>query len=444
MSKYFGTDGIRGIPFKFPLTRSMIQKIGFAVSKVFKSSKRIAFLARDTRDSGEDIIKILANELVTKKIKVYNLGVLTTPALSYIISLKKPSFGIMVSASHNPPEYNGIKVFDSKGNKISPRKELEIEKIISLTNIINMKKNNTKYEINNVDFRKEYLDYVLNLFSGLRNDKYLAIDCSNGSASFIAPEVFSKLGFRYELIGSQPTGFNINVGCGSLDTKLLREVVLKNKCWCGISYDGDADRCIIISENGDIIDGDDLIMLFATYYLEKGILKNKTVVLTQMSNYGLVKYLENKGIKVIFVDVGDRNVIDAMKKYNSVVGGETSGHVILSRYLNTGDGIVTSLEFLKICNEISIKVSEVKKMWKRYPSVLKSFKVGEKIPFKKINGFLNYIKSQEKIINGRIFIRYSGTEPVLRILAEGNVLESKLNKLIDEIYKVYLDEIGKV
>lgn len=443
MPKYFGTDGIRGIPFDYPLSKSMIERIGFSIAEVLKDSKRICFVARDTRSSGKTIVRLISRGINLSGVKVCDLGIITTPALSYLVSLKKPSFGIMISASHNPPEYNGIKVFNSDGEKISEELETKIEDMIEKNLDLKERKKIKKTVVRKHELKKNYIDYVVKIFKGIKPFN-IALDCSNGSSYKIAPRLFKRLGFNLVIIGDKPNGNNINVGCGAVDTDLLKRVVLKNKLRCGVSYDGDGDRCIIVDENGEIIDGDDILAFFVNYYLDKGILKNKKVVLTHMSNYGLVKFLESKGIDVIFVDVGDRNVYNAMKSNAAMIGGESSGHIIVSNYLNSGDGIITSLEFLRIVSELGIRVSEVKKIWKRYPSLLKSFEVDKKIPLDSIKGFSEFIKNEEKKIDGRIFVRYSGTEPLIRILVEANQSKDFLSKCIDKVYQFYKSEILKL
>lgn len=442
MPKYFGTDGIRGVPFDFPLTEEMIERIGFSIAEILKDSKKTAFIARDTRKTGQRIARIISKGISKHGIKVFDLGVISTPSLSYLISMKKPSFGIMISASHNPPKYNGIKVFDSNGEKISEGVEKRIEDVISSYKV---EDDSSKCNIERVNISGDYINYVVKIFKGIENNKKIVVDCSNGSTFKIAPMIFKKLNFEFEVVGAKPNGKNINLGCGALVPRFIEKRVINGKYWCGISYDGDGDRCIIVDENGGVIDGDDLIMLFSTYYLDSKVLKNNVVVLTQMSNYGLVRYLKDKGIKVIFVDVGDRNVLEAMKKYGAVIGGETSGHLILSRYLNTGDGVITSLEFLRVCHRMGInKVSDISKMWKRYPSILKSFEVSKRVPIEKIRNFKNFLKNEGKKIDGRIFVRYSGTEPVLRILAEGNANKDELTKVVDRVYDFYNQELLKI
>ncbi|MGC8728553.1 MAG: phosphoglucosamine mutase [Elusimicrobiales bacterium] len=440
MPKYFGTDGIRGIPFKFPLEPGFIKKIGYAVSKKLKNSAKTVFIARDTRKSGTKIIDYLSSGINSAGLKVFDLGIITTPSLSYILSKNKVSFGIMVSASHNPPEFNGIKVLNSKGEKISEKTEEEIEKLIDLCDEIKTAKKIS----NKKDMSFVYCDYVVSAFKGEIKDIDAVLDCSNGSAYKIAPYIFKNLNLKFHLIGSKPNGNNINIGCGALDTELMVKNVLKFKAFCGVSYDGDSDRCMISDENGDIVDGDDIIAFLSVYYKKNKILKNNCVVLTHMSNYGLLRFLKENKVKVISVDVGDRNVSHAMDKYGSVLGGEPSGHIIIKKYLPTGDGIITSLEFLKAVTKTGIKVGDVKKMWKRFPSHLKSYSVKSRPDMKKLDGFLKEVKNMEEKINGRIFVRYSGTEPVLRVLIEADKERRELEEISLKIFDIYNNAAKKL
>lgn len=442
MLEYFGTDGIRGVPFNFPFTPYFLKIIGYSIAKKFqKDKKKICAVGLDTRKSGKKIFKYLSNGLGNVGFKVLNLGVITTPSLSYIVSKNKFSFGIMISASHNPPEFNGIKVINKYGEKISVEEEKEIENIMKKTTDIKT----LNVEIFKKNYLNDYKKYVVDIFKPyfLKNKIRIVIDCANGSASSISKDIFKKIGISFYIIGDKPNGNNINVGCGALETNLMQKKVIEEKAFCGISYDGDADRCIIADENGNIVDGDDIIVFLSFYYKKKGLLKNNGVSVTKMSNYGIFKFFDEKGINYDVVDVGDRNVIYSMKKNGFIIGGEPSGHIILKNYLTTGDGIITSLEFLRVIIEENIKVSDVLKLWKRFPSYLKSYKITSKIDITKLTDFNKKIKDVEKEINGRILVRYSGTEPVLRILIEADKSKNYLKKLADDIFYYYRASLKK-
>ena len=442
MPEYFGTDGIRGVPFEFPFTPSFLKIIGYSIAKKFqKEREKICVIGIDTRESGKRIFKYLCEGIGSVGFSVIDLGVVTTPSLSYIVSKNKFSFGIMISASHNPPEFNGIKVINKYGEKISIEEEEEIEKIIKKTSKIEKKDLN----ISKKNYLLDYENYLLEIFKShfIKRDFFVVIDLANGSTYKIGKNIFKKLGFSFFAIGDKPNGSNINIGCGALDTALMQKNVVEKNAFCGISYDGDGDRCIISDENGEIIDGDDIIAFLSFYYKKNGVLKNNGVSLTKMSNYGLFRFLEEHKIKYDVVDVGDRNVSYSMKKNGFIIGGEPSGHIILQNYLQTGDGILTSLEFLKNVIESGMKVSDVKKIWKRFPSYLRSYKVETKPDISKLSNFNKKVKDIEKEINGRIFIRYSGTEPLLRILIEADRKKDYLEKLADDIFSYYKASLEK-
>jgi phosphoglucosamine mutase len=442
MPEYFGTDGIRGVPFEFPFTPSFLKIIGYSIAKKFqKEREKICVIGVDTRESGKRIFKYLCEGIGSVGFSVIDLGVVTTPSLSYIVSKNKFSFGIMISASHNPPEFNGIKVINKYGEKISIEEEEEIEKIIKKTSKIEKKDLN----ISKKNYLLDYENYLLEIFKShfIKRDFFVVIDFANGSTYKIGKNIFKKLGFSFFAIGDKPNGSNINIGCGALDTALMQKNVVEKNAFCGISYDGDGDRCIISDENGEIIDGDDIIAFLSFYYKKNGVLKNNGVSLTKMSNYGLFRFLEEYKIKYDVVDVGDRNVSYSMKKNGFIIGGEPSGHIILQNYLQTGDGILTSLEFLKNVIESGMKVSDVKKIWKRFPSYLRSYKVEAKPDISKLSNFNKKVKDIEKKINGRIFIRYSGTEPLLRILIEADRKKDYLEKLADDIFSYYKASLEK-
>ncbi|MEF3279860.1 MAG: phosphoglucosamine mutase [Elusimicrobiota bacterium] len=438
--KYFGTDGIRGIPFNFPFEPDFIRKIGFSIAKRLKNQNKTVFIARDTRESGKKITQYLVDGISYSGLNVFDLGVITTPSLAYLLSKNKVSFGVMVSASHNPPEFNGIKVLTATGEKISKELEKDIEKIIDSTGNLEFK----KYKTQKKDIIKDYIDYAVKNFDGKLKGLDIVIDCSNGSAYKIAPLIFKKLKVNLEIIGNKPDGKNINVGCGALNVKKMRSMVVKSKAFCGISYDGDSDRCIFSDENGNIIDGDDMIAALCYYYKQNNLLENNTVVLTHMSNFGLLRFLEENKIKVISVDIGDRNVSHMMIKSGSILGGEPSGHIIIKRYLPTGDGILTSLEFLSCLTKMNMNASDVKKMWERLPSYLGAYRIDKKLNIKKLDDFMSFIKKTEKEIKGRIFVRYSGTEPVLRVLVEADMPEKKLKEFSDKVFKRYCDITKKI
>jgi phosphoglucosamine mutase len=443
MAKYFGTDGIRGEPWQFPLSKDFIKKIGYSSAIIIgKNRKNLPiYLGRDTRASGIKIKEYLSAGFSSAGFKVIDLGIVSTPLVSFMAKSNKSAFGVMISASHNPPKFNGIKFFDHKGLKIDTEAENKIEKMLDLD--FEMPRPSIFFR-KKYDATKEYCDFILSTFPDREAFKNLKVvlDCSNGGAHKIAPFIFRKLGIDIKVIGNKPNGKNINIGCGALNTESMRKSVLKNKAYCGISLDGDADRCILSDEKGNIFDGDDIIALLSMYFKNNKKLKKSATVLTVMSNYGLFKYLKSRNIKARQVSVGDRNVTEAMNSYGIIIGGETSGHIILGEFLPTGDGVLSSLWSIYASIKLNKKFSEIKNMWIRYPQKVHSIKVQNKIPLDSIDGFNKHIKSIENKINGRILVRYSGTEPLLRILAEGENHE-EIDNAVEDIVSYYKQKIRR-
>ena len=290
------------------------------------------------------------------------------------------------------------------------------------------------------DFSKEYVDFLLSTLPEGFNLKgmKLVVDCANGAATKIAPMVFERLGAELVMIGNRPNGMNINVNCGALHTERIAEITPKVGAFCGISLDGDADRCLFCDEKGNKMDGDDVIAMSAPFLKARGRLTNDGVSVTFMSNLGLIKFLEKQGIRSEQVPVGDKNVTEALERLDYKIGGETSGHTIFREFFPTGDGLLTALQTLVVMKESGKPASALKGGWKRYPQYLKSVKVKAKPVFKEINGFMELIAKKEEAVAGRVFIRYSGTEPLLRLLVEGEEAE-KVNAAGEEILKYFAD-----
>lgn len=427
MGKLFGTDGIRGIPWNYPFTEDFISKIGYAASLVLADynrhpdTKPVVLIGMDSRGSGLRIKKALVAGLWANKFKVLDLGIIPTPAVAYLLKRENADFGVVISASHNPPEFNGIKFFSRDGLKLSDAIEKKIEALLLGRKPLTFKP--IRHAIQKKDYSRDYIDFIkstlLRGFS-LKGVK-LALDCANGAAYKTAPRIFKSLGADITVIGAEPDGKNINVGYGALNTEAMQKETLRTGSYCGISLDGDADRCMFSDELGRLLDGDDLIAIAAPYMLGKGRLTNSKAVLTFMSNYGLIRHLDGFGIKVCQVPVGDKNVTDAMKKEDLKLGGESSGHIIFREFAPTGDGILTALQLLAALRDMGKPLSHFKDLWNRYPQVVDFLKVASKPPFEEVSGFNEKIRKSEDRLrgNGRVFIRYSGTEPLLRILVEG-------------------------
>ncbi len=434
MPKYFGTDGIRGIPWKFPFNEDFLKKLGFASGIVLgRGKKGRVFVGGDSRASCKKIKSWLFSGLKAAGMEPADLGTVNTPLVACACLKERAAFGIMVSASHNPPEFNGVKFFNGKGEKISQNQEEEIERKIESEKRWPEFKKCRPLEM---DYSGKYCDFVIStfpkpeLFKGIK----LVLDCSNGGAYRIAPKVFERLGIKTKLIGVNPDGFNINVGCGALNTGKMLKAVAAGAYFGGISLDGDADRCILSDEKGELMDGDDIVAALHSFLSSA---RKKAAVLTVMSNYGLFKYLKSNNVKTYEVAVGDRNVTEAMKKYKAPVGGENSGHIILLDFLPTGDGILSSLWTVYSALSCGLTLSQTRNKWKRYPQKLLSFRIEEKKSLENMPELAKAIREKERLIKGRIFVRYSGTEPVIRILAEGENKDLVERAAMDiaEIYK---------
>ncbi|MEA3307037.1 MAG: phosphoglucosamine mutase [Elusimicrobiota bacterium] len=450
MGKLFGTDGIRGLTWEYPFTVDFLKKIGYAASYIIGHSPlcpkddRTVVIGMDSRESGEIIKKALAEGISANGFKIIDLGITTTPAVSYLVKREKANFGIVISASHNPPEFNGIKFFSSEGLKLTDDAERRIEEMLLGGEEIKIESSHVNIE--KIDYSRDYIDFVKSTLPKDFNlkGKKIVLDCANGAAFSIAPTIFRELGAEIKVIGNTPDGKNINMGFGALhNQKMLKETVGFG-AFCGISFDGDADRCIFSDELGNVLDGDDLISIAAPYMLERGRLTNKKVVLTFMTNCGLIKYFNKEGVEVQQVAVGDKNVTEAMEKEDLKIGGETSGHIILREFAPTGDGILTALQIVAMVQDTGKSFSYFKKHWNRYPQFIVSHRVEYKIPFDEIAGFNAKIKEMEEKLagNGRIFIRYSGTEPLLRLLVEGES-EDFVKEIADTIMEHYKKYGGK-
>lgn len=442
MGKYFGTDGIRGIPWKFPFTPHFLRKLGYCISYFLKKKRKFpVYIGMDSRSSGEKIKQFISQGIVSNGFKIIDVGIVTTPCLSYLSNKNKASFGIMISASHNPPKFNGVKFFSSDGKKIDDALELQIEDMLDSEISFPISEINEKNFLKK-DLSEEYIRFILSTFPKNFNLKgyKICLDCANGGGYLIAPEIFKRLGAEIVLIGNKPDGKNINKNLGALYPDKMRRKTLESKAFCGISLDGDGDRCILSDEKGRVFDGDDIIAVLSLFFKNTGALKKNGVVLTVMSNYGLVKYLNKLGIKVVQVNVGDKNVTEALDKSGFILGGENSGHIIIRKFSPTGDGILSSLWTLYAAKYFNKTLSELKDLWYRYPQELSSLKVEKKIPLNELENFSDYLKELEKKINGRVLVRYSGTEPVLRIMVEAED-ELVVKNSVKEIEKLYLTSI---
>ena len=432
MRKYFGTDGIRRIA-NSELTPELVYKVAKAGAYVLSKHSNhtpTIFIGRDTRISGTLIEAAMTAGFLSYGANVKRLGVIPTPGVAYLTKRFKADASVVISASHNTFEFNGIKYFSNKGMKIPDTLEEEIEEVMDSGKIEELTAMSDKIGVaeDRQDLLEEYVYFFRKNFEeDLENlDKenfVVAIDTANGATSCVAEKVFTKLGIKHYIINNHPDGININDKCGSTHMEDLQKFVVEHKCNLGIAYDGDGDRCLAVNEKGELVDGDCIMAIISNYLKEKGKLKKDTLVATVMSNLGLRKYAEDNGIHFEATKVGDRYVLENMLENGYNLGGEQSGHIILLDYNPTGDGILTSLMLIKILLEKKASVSKLCEIIKIYPQVLINAKVSadKKYDYEKDPEIKARIDELEKEFsgNGRVLIRPSGTEPLVRVMIEG-------------------------
>ena len=429
MKKIFGTDGIRCIVNQEPMTTETCLKIakvtGYLLSHTNKYKRRV-LISKDTRLSGYLFEPLLTAGFISMGMDVVLVGPLPTPALPMLIRSLRADMGVMITASHNTYEYNGLKFFDSEGYKFNRTIEKKIENIISSTTkynkIINLSNISGKaLRLDDAQGRySEYLKSTLNNKTTYKNLK-VVLDCANGATYNVAPNLFWELGCEVIVINNIPDGKNINLECGAVNVTSLSKKVIKEKADIGFAFDGDGDRVIAVDEKGSLIDGDNIIALFAESFLQLNQLNKMTVVTTVMSNLGFEEFLKKKlGIKLIRTNVGDVNVIEKMKKHKYSLGGEQSGHIILGNYLGTGDGILAALKILEIFYFKKIKASKLFDLYDKYPQIKINIPI-KKMINKELQRRLNKLKNQyiKTHPDLRLLVRESGTEPLIRILVEG-------------------------
>jgi len=446
MKKLFGTDGIRGIANKEPITAETVFHIGRTGAYLFKDEANPGILiGKDTRISGDMLEAALIAGICSVGVDVLRVGIVPTPVVAYLTRAYHANCGIIISASHNPFDHNGIKYIRGDGFKLSDSEEEEIERIY----FENHSRDEwpTKKNIGRVKELagaiERYIDYIKNTLPPkftLKRYK-IVLDCANGASFIIAPRVFAELGSEIITINDKPNGTNINFNCGSVHPASLRKEVLRQKADLGFSYDGDADRVIAIDEKGNIVDGDQIMAICALNLIKKTQLPNKTLVTTLMSNIGLDRAVEKAGGKVIRTNIGDRYVLEMMKKVKTVLGGEQSGHIIFSQYSTTGDGLLTSLQLMKVLWEEEKSLSNLASVMEKYPQIILNCEVKDKERFLKNVCIKKFIKEIENELDGkgRIFVRASGTEPLIRILLEGED-KNKLEKISQNLREVIKKE----
>ena len=423
MSNFFGTDGIRGEVGKSPITADVLLKVGWAVGSVLKEQNENAsvIIGKDTRVSGYLFESALEAGFLSAGVNVGMLGPMPSPAIAYLTQAFGATAGVVISASHNPFQDNGVKFFSSKGVKLSDDTQKAIEKKISMpmTSVDSASIGKAKrYEQavgRYIEFCKSTFDKSCDL-----SNLNIIIDCANGATYHIAEDVFTELGASVSMINNSPDGYNINRDCGATDTKHLQQVVLENNADLGIAFDGDGDRLIMVDHKGHQVDGDELVFIIANAWKESGDLKSKTVVGTKMTNLGIQSAFADAGISFIEADVGDRHVMNQLIKHKAVLGGEGSGHIICLNKSTSGDGIIAALQVLEVMSKTRKNLNDLKSRFTKYPQVLINIKTKSKVNLQgesKLTQAVNSIES--KLSNtGRILIRESGTEPLIRVMVE--------------------------
>ena len=441
MRKYFGTDGIRGEANR-ELTVELALKLGYALGytlkKQYPDKKRIrVIMGSDTRRSGYMLRSALTAGLNSMGINIDFVGVIPTPGVAYLTEKSTAKAGIMISASHNPAKDNGIKIFWEDGYKLPDEVELEIEELMD--NVEEITKNPIAGdEVGRFTYAEDeyylYRDHVISTVNGDFSGMKIILDAANGSAYRVAKEVFLALGAEIVVINDAPNGKNINVRCGSTHPEILSKVVMGYEADLGLAFDGDADRLIAVDKHGNIVDGDKIIAVLALGMKNKGKLKNNEVVTTVMSNMGFESYLSDKGIKLIRANVGDRYVLEKMKELGVNIGGEQSGHIILSDFGTTGDGVLTSVKLVEAIRDSGKALDELVKEIVDWPQLLINVKVdnSKKNLWNKNEVIVKFIEAKELEMAGlgRVLVRTSGTEPIVRVMVEG-----KESAVVDRVAK---------
>ena len=451
--KIFGTDGVRGTANVEPVTAETALKLGRAAAHVFKNlatqprgrGKHKIVIGKDTRLSGYMLENAISSGILSMGVDVLFIGPLPTPGVAYVTRSLRADAGIVITASHNPYDDNGIKFFRSDGYKLDDNIEGRIEQLVFSGEIETIRP--TASEVGKavriddalgryIEFAKSAIPRGLTL-EGLR----IVVDCAHGAAYKSTPCVLRELGAEVFVFGNQPDGMNINKDCGSMHARSMCSKVRELRADVGIAHDGDADRVLLCDEGGNLIDGDDIMAIAGIDMLAQGTLAKKTLVATVMSNAGLDAAIEGAGGKVIRAPVGDKHVIDEMLRHGFNFGGEQSGHLIFGDYSSTGDGLVAALQILRIMKSRDEKLSKLGRCWTRYPQLVTNVRVREKRPFEQLEGVLQLVAEAEAKVKpegGRVLLRYSGTEPKARLLIEGreaSVLEHWSTRICDAIQR---------
>ena len=439
--RYFGTDGIRGLSNTFPMTPDLAMRVGIAVGTIFRrgSHRHRVVIGKDTRLSGYMLENALVAGFTAAGLDVFLLGPIPTPAVAMLTRSMRADIGVMISASHNPFADNGIKLFGPDGYKLSDEIEMQIEALLEEDIYAQLAKPDDIGRAKRVDgdiYR--YIEFVKRTMprdvtlSGLR----IAIDCANGAAYKVAPTALWELGAEVVTIGNTPNGTNINLECGSTHPDALQRKVHEVRADIGIALDGDADRVIIVDETGRVVDGDQLMAVIAETWADDNLLKGGGLVATVMSNLGLERFMASKGLDLVRTKVGDRYVVEHMRQHGFNVGGEQSGHIVLSDFGTTGDGLVAALQVLSAVKRFDKPVSEICRRFEAVPQLLRNvrFSGGKPLEDKTVKKAIAEAE-QELAANGRLVIRPSGTEPLIRVMAEGDD-RSQIERIVGDLCDV--------
>ena len=449
MERLFGTDGIRGQANRYPVNADVALRLGKALGKRLKShghdSTRVV-IGKDTRLSGYMLESAITSGLVSAGCDTYLVGPVPTPAVAHLTRSLAADAGIMLTASHNPYDDNGIKIFCPRGYKLEDEAEADLTRLILETDLntddIRSDQLGKAYRLD--DARGRYIEFAKSTIDNMKLSEFkVVLDCANGAAYNMAPWIFRELGASVIKMGITPDGININENCGAMHPEVVADMVKATGSHIGIALDGDADRVIFADANGTIVDGDRVLAAMAIAFKKRGVLKNDTLVVTSMSNLGLHDAMRKNGIAIEVTDVGDRYVIDAMRKRGHCLGGEKSGHLIFHDYATTGDGIISALQVLRILKEENKTLAEFAGCMTEYPQQLVGLKVKEKRPIEEVPVLANAIHACEADLkgNGRVIVRYSGTEPKIRLLVEAQKVEL-VDKWINILTRAVKEGLG--
>ena len=451
MGRLFGTDGVRGVA-NDGLTCELALEIGRAAANVLKSGgnrrRLLCAIGMDTRISSDMLASAITAGLCSVGADVINLGVVPTPAVAYLVGKYKCDMGIMISASHNPAEFNGIKIFSGDGYKLPDALEEQIEALV-LDNKSALK-NSEPHDIGKVSYKstaiRDYIDHLKSTVAFSLEGLNIAVDCANGASSVSAETLLTELGANVHILFNKPDGLNINENCGSTHMEALRDYVVNNNLDAGLAFDGDADRFLCIDDKGNYIDGDQVMAICSLDMLERGKLPKKTVVGTIMSNLGFIKFCEENQIRFVATKVGDRFVLEEMLLEGYGFGGEQSGHIIFKDFATTGDGQLTAIQLLSILKRKGVKLSQLSGTMTKYPQTMINLTVSAegKLAYYTDETVKESIENARKILgdDGRIVVRPSGTEPLIRVMVEGKDMDT-IEDVAKNVASVIMERLGK-